>query len=136
MKNLQHIELKNFTTETGYFYPRFSLSYQHFGQNPEEAPVVLVVCVDLPEAQGRYGARGRDLYSLQDTAAAVQNVLLLAHSMGLGTCWVGAFNEAQAAKAIDLPDLLRPVALIPVGYPAEEPRPPGRKALKDVIAYR
>jgi homoserine O-acetyltransferase len=42
VKNLQHIELKNFTTETGYFYPRFSLSYQHFGQNPEEAPVVLV----------------------------------------------------------------------------------------------
>ena len=42
MKNVQHIELKNFTTETGYFYPRFSLSYQHFGQNPEEAPVVLV----------------------------------------------------------------------------------------------
>ncbi len=42
MKNLQHIELKNFTTETGYFYPRFSLSYQQFGQNPEDAPVVLV----------------------------------------------------------------------------------------------
>lgn len=101
-----------------------------------EAPVVIVVCVHLPEAQARYGARGRDLYSLQDTAAAVQNMLLLAHSMGLGTCWVGAFDEPQAAQALDLPEALRPVALIPVGYPDEQPRAPGRKGLAEVVTYR
>ena len=54
------------------------------------APVVIAVCVDLDAAERSYGSRGRDLYCLQDTAAAVQNMLLLAHAMELGTCWVGA----------------------------------------------
>lgn len=98
-----------------------------------QAPLVIAVCVDLPEAESRYGTRGRELYCLQDSAAATQNILLLAHSMGLATCWVGAFSEDEVARALELPGTLRPVALIPVGYPDETPAPPPRKRPEEIV---
>ena len=87
-----------------------------------EAPVVIVVCADPERSARRYGDRGRNLYSLQDTAAAAENLLLAAVASGLGACWVGAFDEDAAAEALDLSSHLRPVAIIPIGYPAERPR--------------
>lgn len=100
-----------------------------------QAPVVIVVCVRLDDAQSSYGPRGETLYCLQDTAAAVQNILLLAETMGLATCWVGAFDERKVASALKLSEQLRPVALIPVGYPAEEPVHPPRKSLGTIVEY-
>ena len=87
-----------------------------------EAPVVIVVCADPDRSARRYGDRGRYLYSLQDTAAATENLLLAAVASGLGACWVGAFDEDAAAEALDLSSHLRPVAMVPIGYPAEQPR--------------
>jgi nitroreductase len=84
------------------------------------APVVIVVCADPERSARRYGDRGRLLYSLQDTAAATENLLLAAASSGLGACWVGAFDEEKAARALDLDPLLRPVAILPIGYPAKD----------------
>ena len=97
-----------------------------------EAPVCIVVCADLKRTSP-YGERGRTLYCLQSTAAAIQNMMLYAVSRGLGTCWVGAFDERKVADALSLPSHLRPVALIPVGYPAEEPETPPRIPLKNVM---
>lgn len=99
-----------------------------------EAPVVIVVCVDL-EATAPYGARGKTLYCLQTSGAAIQNILLTAHSMELGTCWVGAFREEEVARTLALPQHLRPVAIIPVGYPAENPGMRKRKPLEEVVRY-
>lgn len=82
------------------------------------APVVVVACADLKRIE-HYGDRGRDLYCLQDVAAAVENMMLFLHSKGLGTVWVGAFDEAKAAEALSLPRHARPVAMVPIGYPAE-----------------
>jgi nitroreductase len=79
-------------------------------------PVVIVVCADLAAHNSAYGNRGRELYSIQDTAAAVENMLLAATSLGLGTCWVGAFREEEASKALGLARDIRPLALVPVGY--------------------
>lgn len=105
-----------------------------FGQQfIAEAPVVLAICAYPEVVAGRYRERGRNLYAIQDTAAMVQNVLLAAHGYGLGTCWVGAFDEVLAAEALACPQGCRPVALIPVGYPAEEPAPPARKAAEDIV---
>jgi nitroreductase len=75
-----------------------------------------------------YGARGRELYCLQDAAAAVQNMLLAAHSMGLACCWVGAFDESQVHEILKLPGHLRPVAIVPVGHPAERGRGPPKRS--------
>ena len=82
-----------------------------------EAPAVIGVVI-TPPADPRYAERGTNLYAIQDTAAAVQNILLAAHAMGLGTCWVGAFDDAAVAQALELKPGERPVALIPVGEPA------------------
>ena len=89
------------------------------------APLVVVACVDHHSAS-RYGDRGKHLYCIQDTAASIQNLLLAAHDLGLGTCWVGAFKEESIMGILDLPDNLRPVAIVPVGYPARTPKAPDR----------
>ena len=101
----------------------------------EEASVVIVVCADEGRSSSRYGERGRELYCLQDTAAAIQNLLLTAHSLGLGACWTGAFDEKKARKALNAPAGVRPVAMIPVGYAGEVRGRTGRRALSDVIRY-
>jgi nitroreductase len=97
-----------------------------------QAPLVVVVCVDRRRAEQAYGQRGLELYSLQDTAAATQNLLLAAHAHGLGACWVGAFREADVVAALALPAHHRPVAIIPIGVPAGRPSGPGRRELADV----
>lgn len=101
----------------------------------EEAPVVIVVCADENRSLMSYGHRGETLYCLQDTAAATQNILLTAYSLGLGTCWVGAFNEAEAKKALHAPEGMRPVAMIPVGYPNKKPSQRRRRPLKQIVQY-
>jgi nitroreductase len=99
----------------------------------EDASIVIVVCADEKRAEERYGVRGKTLYCLQDTAAATQNILLTAYSLGLGSCWVGAFKEEQVRKAIRAPDEMRPVAMIPVGYPDEAPEARGRRSLSEIM---
>jgi nitroreductase len=101
----------------------------------EDAPVIIVVCADEEQSARGYGPRGRTLYCIQDTAAAIQNIHLAAYSMGLGTCWVGAFREEEARKVLNIPEGVRPVAIIPVGYPAESPSPRSRRPLRQIIHY-
>ncbi len=81
-----------------------------------EAPVVMVVVADLEKSASRYGERGRNLYAIQDAAAATENLLLAAAALGLGTCWVGAFDEREVAKILNLRSRVRPLAIIPIGY--------------------
>lgn len=96
-----------------------------------EAPVVIVVCTDLRACSSGYGTRGTTLYAIQDTAAAIENLLLAAWAEGLGTCWVGAFDERRASDLLDLPPHIRPVAIVPLGYPAlARPKPSRRSPLE------
>jgi nitroreductase len=98
----------------------------------EQAPVVIVVCADPAKSAQRYGSRGINLYCLQDTAAATQNILLAAHAIGLGACWVGAFKEEEAKKVLKIHEPVRPIAIIPVGHAARNPTERPRKALLDI----
>lgn len=100
-----------------------------------QAPVVIVVCANIKRSTNRYGSRGQELYCIQDTAAAIENILLIAVSKGLGTCWVGAFDEIIAKEVLELPVGVRPVAIIPLGYPAETPRMPKRRNYEDVVHH-
>jgi nitroreductase len=86
-----------------------------------QAPVAIVVCADAEQSAGRYGQRGRELYCLQDTAVACEHILLAAIALGLGGCWIGAFDEQAASRVLDLPKRRRPVAILPIGKPAGEP---------------
>lgn len=101
----------------------------------EEASVVIVACADELRSSQRYGSRGSTLYCFQDTAAAIQNLHLAAYTLGLGTCWVGAFNEAKTRKLLNTPLGVRPVAIIPVGYPAEKPKQQRRRPLTEIVHH-
>ncbi|MEW5995679.1 MAG: nitroreductase family protein [Candidatus Hadarchaeota archaeon] len=98
-----------------------------------QAPVVVVVCADTKRSSRAYGKRGEELYCIQDTAAAVEHIHLAAVALGYGTCWVGAFDEEAAARAIDAPDGVRPVAIIPIGRPAEKPKPTSRLPMEKIV---
>jgi nitroreductase len=100
-----------------------------------EAPVVIVICANEERSARGYGLRGKTLYCIQDTAAAIQNIHLAAYALGLGTCWVGAFKEEEAREALKIPQGIRPVAIIPVGYPDEAPKPPRRRPMQQVVHY-
>ncbi|MFH7881030.1 MAG: nitroreductase family protein [Candidatus Aenigmatarchaeota archaeon] len=86
----------------------------------KNAPVLIVVGADTEIQSMRYGERGELVYCLEDCAAAIENMLLAATALGLGTCWVGAFDEKEVKFAVGFPNYIRPIAIITVGYPAEE----------------
>ena len=97
-----------------------------------QAPLVVIACADLLIGRS-YGSRGEELYSIQDVACSVENMMLAAHSLGLGSVWVGAFHEEGIANVLDLPSHLRPMAILPVGYPAHSPSPPRRLEKDELI---
>lgn len=96
------------------------------------APVVIVAGANLLITKRVYGSRGETLYCIQDVAAAIQNMLLAAYSLGLATCWVGAFYEEAVAKIVGFPNHIRPMAIIPLGYGAETPAAPRRRRLEEI----
>lgn len=100
-----------------------------------DAPVVFVCCADSSISY-HYGSRGVDLYSIQDVAVSIMAMMLVAHENGLGTCWVGAFHEKEVATILGLPPNLRPVALVPAGYPERVPRPTPRISREQAVEFR
>ncbi|MDY6766373.1 MAG: nitroreductase family protein [Candidatus Nanohaloarchaea archaeon] len=96
-----------------------------------EAPLALVILADVEKAERNYEDRG-ELYALQETAAAMQNALLMAHDQGLGAAWVGAFDEEDVRSLLHVPDRLRPVAIVTVGYPDERPEQPRKYEITDI----
>lgn len=98
------------------------------------APVLIVVTADYSAEMEQYGERGRDLYVLQDTAAATQNMLLAAHGFGIGSCWVGKFDEKEVQRVLQIPEGKKPVVIIPLGYPGDVIQDPvPHKALDELI---
>jgi len=97
-----------------------------------EAPLVIVGCTDS-RISHKYGERGVYLYSIQDVAASIMCMMLVAHEHGLGSVWVGAFREEGVFKVLDLPGYLRPVAIVPVGYPSKVPDPPPRISKREAM---
>ena len=95
--------------------------------------MVIVVCSNMRTIGDAYGERGTSLYSIQDTASAVQNMMLAAWDKGIGSCWVGSFNEEKVKAVLILPGHVRPMAIVPLGYPATKPLKPGRKSLDEVV---
>jgi len=95
------------------------------------APVVLVVCYDreiaaqIPLNQVNFG--------YVDAACIITHMMLQATELGLGTCWVGMFNERVLKDALALPERYVPAALLPIGYPAETAAPSERHDLRKPV---
>lgn len=96
-----------------------------------DAPLNIVVCADLERSAERYGERGRLLYAIQDTAAAIENLLLCASDEGLATCWCGAFDERRVSEFLNTGSM-RPVAIIALGYAAKETKQTSRRSLEEI----
>jgi nitroreductase len=105
-----------------------------FGQGfVKAAPFVLIFIENSSLSETRYGMRGNTLYVHQDTAIAVTHAHLAAHALGLGSCWVGAFDSPAVARILDLDRGLVPVAMLPIGYPAENPSASPRRRMSDLL---
>ena len=100
-----------------------------------EAPLDIVVCADLKAHASSYGERGSELYAIQDTAAATQNLLLTATALGLASCWVGAFRENAVVEALNLPRHVRPMAVVPIGYALRSGSQPSKLSHRRLTTY-
>ncbi len=99
------------------------------------APVLIIVCGEPDKAERYYGLRGERLYTVQNCAAAIQNMLLEAQSLGLGTRWIGGFDEDAIRTMFKIPPEARPQAIIAVGYAAEVPERPPKYPLETIVYF-
>lgn len=105
--------------------------YAYNQEHLREAPVNIVILGDKDKARRKFGDRGVELYMIQETAAAMQNMLLMAEEIGLGTAWAGAFDEKNVADLLDIPERLRPMAIITLGHPRERPEQANKYRVTD-----
>lgn len=100
-----------------------------------EAPLVIVGCADN-EIFKKYRERGVSLYTIQDVAASIMGMMLVAHENNLGAVWVGSFIDEEVSEILNLPQNLRPVAIVPVGYPLSIPTTPPRVSVSEAIVFK
>jgi nitroreductase len=98
-----------------------------------QAPLVIAVCAISSQAwvreSDRFNAR------LIDAAIVADHLILAAANLGLGTCWIAAFNVDAARTVLQLPDEAEPVVFTPLGYPSDQPGPKTRKPLSELVRY-
>lgn len=96
-----------------------------------KAPVVIVACA---VESSRVMACGQYAYTV-DLSIAMSYMILEAHELGIGSCWLGAFYEEQVKSILGIPDDVRIVTMVPMGYPAESPERRSRKGIDEIICY-
>ena len=101
----------------------------------EDAPVLIVVCSNISRSVGRYGQRGRDFYSIIDGAFASMLILLTTVNEEIGAGFVGAFEDSKVAKILELPEYVRPIGIIALGYPNESPAKLERIQNEQIVHY-
>lgn len=97
------------------------------------APAHIVICSNDAEISKFYGTRGVKMYSTMNCSAAAENILLMAHSLGLGGCWVSEFDDEELANDLGLSAGARVQAVITIGYPTKELRKKTLKPLKSIM---
>ncbi len=97
-----------------------------------QAPLVIGICAVPAVAWVRKDGKN---YADVDATIAMDHLILAAADLGLGTCWVAAFDPAAAREILRLPDGVEPIAFTPLGYPADKPRLKDRKPLADLVRY-
>ena len=103
-------------------------------EGARQAPLCIAVCVDESVSWKRK-SDGHDHADI-DAAIAAEHICLAAAEQGLGSCWVCNFDVPLCREALELPATLRPVVLIPVGYPADAPTQKKRKSPDEVAEWR
>lgn len=96
-----------------------------------EAPIILVACGTDPDGVMMCGQHRCSV----DLSIATAYMILEAYEQGLGTCWLGRFDEKRAKEILNIPNDVRVITMTPLGYPAEIPSPRPRKKLEEVVCY-
>ncbi|HET6515066.1 MAG TPA: nitroreductase family protein [Thermodesulfovibrionales bacterium] len=96
-----------------------------------EAPVVVIACADPSQS----GVIWDQQYYMADIGIASQTLMLASRSLGLGTVFVGVFDEEKLKDLLNIPSTIRIVGLFPLGYPTEEKAGPARKPLSEIVFY-
>ncbi|MBA7634185.1 5,6-dimethylbenzimidazole synthase [subsurface metagenome] len=102
------------------------------------APVVIVACAELGKSGysgGKLATDKGEWWYMFDVALATENLMLAAHSLGLGTVAAGLFDAKRAADILEVPQGFCVVLMLPLGYPAKEPRPIPKKELSEIVFY-
>ncbi|MBS3168625.1 nitroreductase family protein [Candidatus Woesearchaeota archaeon] len=99
------------------------------------APVLIVVCSDVDKISKMFGVRGEALYAVQNCAAAIQNMLLKAYELGLGSVWIGAFDEIIIKQILEIKPEVRPQAIIALGFSDDHEKKPKREELNNVVFF-
>jgi nitroreductase len=97
-----------------------------------QAPLVLCVCALPAVGWVRMDGKG---YTDVDAAIVMDHLVLAATNLGLGTCWIAAFDPEAARQVLHLPEDVEPIAFTPLGYPADDPGAKHRKPLSDLVRY-
>jgi len=108
------------------------------GDAIKEAPVAIVACAQLGKAgylKGSLGSDKGESWYMFDVALAMQNLVLAANSLGLGTVYTGWFDAKKTAEIMEVPPDCCVVALTPLGYPDQKPDPTPRKELSQIVSY-
>ena len=114
------------------FQTREKLTTEAIGQPfVGEAPIILICCGTESESIMKCG---QPRYTV-DLSIATAYMILEAYEQGLGTCWLGSFDENKVKEVLDIPEKVRVVSITPLGYPDESPSPRPRKELKEIISY-
>ncbi len=98
-----------------------------------QAPLMICMCTVHEQAWSRRWD-GRN-YGDVDATIAMDHLILAAANVGLGTCWIAAFDPVAAREVLGLPEEAAPLVLTPLGYPADQPVPKKRKPLSDLVRY-
>jgi nitroreductase len=98
-----------------------------------QAPLVIVVVSDVRRSARRYGERGVRFFSIIDGAFVAMLILLAVVQEGLGACFVGSFYDEQVQELLSLPQEVRPIGIIPIGYCAEGPRKLRRRSREQIV---
>ena len=96
-----------------------------------EAPVVIVACATESKS---IMACGQPAYTV-DLSIALSFMILEAWELGLGTCWIGAFEEEEVKKILKVPEQIRVVAMTPLGFPDQPPSQKSRKGLDQIVCF-
>jgi nitroreductase len=104
------------------------LSKSLFGKHIKNAPTVIVGCANEESI-----LTGK--WAVVDATIALQNMVLAAWTLGIGSCWIGSFSEEKVKKLFEIPDKWKVVALLTLGYPAEQPKAKNRKPFEDLFSF-
>jgi len=100
-----------------------------------EAPVCLVFCADPKRSAKKFGERGESLFAIQDATIAASYAQLAIVAAGMGSTWIGHFNEKEVASLLNIDSGIIPIAMLSMGYPAELPEQTSRRRMDDIVKY-